>query len=107
ALFPTAWLSAFTDDAEILHAGTAYLRIVGPFYGCFGLGLALYFAAIGAGRPAIAVGAGILRLVVVVAGLHVAADSVSRAVGVIAGGFLLYATMNVPGTKFGSWREPA
>jgi len=27
-----------------------YLRIVGPTYGCFGLGLALYFASQGAGR---------------------------------------------------------
>ena len=34
----------------MLEAGSAYLRIVGPFYGLFGLGLALYFASQGAGR---------------------------------------------------------
>ena len=30
--------------------GSQYLRIVGPFYGFFGFGLALYFASQGAGR---------------------------------------------------------
>ena len=34
----------------MLQAGAAYLRIVGPAYGFFGLGLALYFASQGAGR---------------------------------------------------------
>jgi Na+-driven multidrug efflux pump len=34
----------------MLEAGSRYLRIVGPFYGMFGLALALYFASQGAGR---------------------------------------------------------
>jgi Na+-driven multidrug efflux pump len=34
----------------MLAAGAQYLRTVGPFYGLFGLGMALYFAAQGAGR---------------------------------------------------------
>ena len=34
----------------MLDVGTHYLRIVGPFYGFFGVGLALYFASQGAGR---------------------------------------------------------
>ena len=33
----------------MIAAGSAYLRIVGPFYGFFGLGMALYFASQGAG----------------------------------------------------------
>src|SRR5256885_4978850 len=50
AAFPGAWLSLFDRDPAMLEAGSAYLRVVGPFYGMFGLGLALYFASQGAGR---------------------------------------------------------
>jgi putative MATE family efflux protein len=50
AAFPTAWLSLFDTDPQMLEAGAAYLRTVGPFYGMFGLALSLYFASQGAGR---------------------------------------------------------
>jgi putative MATE family efflux protein len=50
AAFPAAWLSLFDTDPTMLDAGSRYLRIVGPFYGMFGLALALYFASQGAGR---------------------------------------------------------
>ena len=35
---------------QMLEAGVQYLRVVGPFYGFFGVGLVLYFASQGAGR---------------------------------------------------------
>ena len=50
ALWPQAWIGQFSTDASVIETGTAYLRLVGPFYGFFGLGLALYFASQGAGR---------------------------------------------------------
>ncbi len=50
AAFPRAWLSLFDTDPAMLDAGTRYLHIVGPLYGLFGLGMALYFASQGAGR---------------------------------------------------------
>src|SRR6266852_9735472 len=50
AAFPRAWLSLFDTDPAMLDAGTRYLHIVGPAYGLFGLGMALYFASQGAGR---------------------------------------------------------
>ncbi len=50
AAFPVAWLSLFDTNPEMLEAGAGYLRIVGPFYGMFGLALSLYFASQGAGR---------------------------------------------------------
>ena len=34
----------------MLDAGSRYLHVVGPAYGLFGLGMALYFASQGAGR---------------------------------------------------------
>lgn len=66
ALFPDAWLRLFGQDPRMLAAGAAYLRAVGPAYGFFGLGLALYFASQGAGRLFWPVAAGLLRLVVAV-----------------------------------------
>src|ERR1700722_4129832 len=50
AAAPYAWLSLFDKDPAMLDAGTRYLRMVGPAYGLFGLGMALYFASQGAGR---------------------------------------------------------
>jgi putative MATE family efflux protein len=68
ALFPTAWLSLFDSDPAMIAAGTPYLRIVGPFYGFFGLGMALYFASQGAGALAWPLLAGLFRLVIAVVG---------------------------------------
>jgi putative MATE family efflux protein len=50
AAFPKAWLSLFDTDPGMIEAGTRYLHAVGPAYGLFGLGMALYFASQGAGR---------------------------------------------------------
>jgi len=50
AAAPRAWLSLFDNDPAMIDAGTRYLHAVGPVYGLFGLGMALYFASQGAGR---------------------------------------------------------
>ena len=68
ALFPAAWLSLFASDPAVIEAGTQYLRIVGPFYGFFGLGMALYFASQGAGALTWPLLAGLLRMLVAVGG---------------------------------------
>ena len=68
ACFPHLWLGLFSTNPDVLVVGTMYLRMVGPTYGCFGLGLALYFAAQGTGRllwPLLASGA---RLVIAAGG---------------------------------------
>jgi Na+-driven multidrug efflux pump len=64
AIFPTAWLGLFSDDANVLAVGSLYLRTVGPFYGLVGLGMALYFASQGARRVGVPVLAGTARLVI-------------------------------------------
>lgn len=50
ALFPRPWLMLFGHDPVMLETGAHYLRVVGPLYGFFGVGLVLYFASQGAGR---------------------------------------------------------
>ena len=68
AVAPDAWLGLFSADPAVLSTGATYLRIVGPTYALFGLGLALYFAAQGAGRLLPALLAGLARLLIVVGG---------------------------------------
>ena len=68
AIFPAAWVGLFSSDASVLEAGSSYLRIVGPFYPFLATGVALYFASQGAGRMAMPVIAGTLRLALALAG---------------------------------------
>ena len=72
ALFPAAWLGLFGDDPQMIAAGSAYLRAVGPFYGCFGFGLALYFASQGAGKLLWPLLAGFARMGVAIGGGYIA-----------------------------------
>ena len=68
ALYPAAWLRLFDSDPAMLETGSAYLRAVGPFYGCFGFGLALYFASQGAGKLLWPLIVGFVRVAVAVGG---------------------------------------
>lgn len=66
--WPHAWVALFSDDPTTIQTGVAYLRLVGPAYGFFGLGLALYFASQGAGRLFWPLAASITRMVIAVVG---------------------------------------
>ena len=62
ALFPGLWMGLFTNDDEIIRVGALYLQIVGPIYGFYGLGMALYFATQGFGSVIWTVTAHAVRL---------------------------------------------
>ena len=68
AAAPFAWLSLFDNDAAMIDAGSRYLHAVGPVYGLFGLGMALYFASQGAGRLLWPLLANFARLVIAAVG---------------------------------------
>jgi Na+-driven multidrug efflux pump len=68
AAAPRAWLGLFDTDTAMLEAGSRYLHTVGPFYGLFGLGMALYFASQGAGRLLWPLLANLTRLVIAAGG---------------------------------------
>jgi putative MATE family efflux protein len=68
AIWPAAWLRLFDSNPAMLASGSAYLRAVGPFYGFYGLGFALYFASQGAGRLLWPLLAGLLRLIIATGG---------------------------------------
>ena len=65
---PGAWSELFSSDQAVLEASGAYLRIVGPFYPVLGVGIALYFASLGAGRVLRPVLAASVRLAIALAG---------------------------------------
>jgi len=71
-LAPGAWMSLFGADATMNAVGAHYLHVVGPFYGFFGLGLALYFASQGAGRLGWPLIAALLRVAIATGGGYVA-----------------------------------
>jgi Na+-driven multidrug efflux pump len=97
AVQPSLWLGLFSDDPEVSRLGATYLRIVAPFYVCFGLGLGLFFVCQGYGRGFAAMLANIVRLLVSV-GTGVAAVAwfglgTSGLFMAIAFGFCIYAAL--------------
>ena len=97
ALAPAVWMGLFSDDREIVRIGTWYLRIVGPIYGFYGLGMALYFATQGLGSVVWTVAANAVRLVASAVCALIAVYWLDLgAVGffiAIAGGFCAYAAL--------------
>ncbi|HYF07646.1 MAG TPA: MATE family efflux transporter [Acetobacteraceae bacterium] len=67
-LFPTGVARAFTGDAAVSALAATALSVIGPALPFFGVGMALYFAAMGAGRMAWPVMAGLSRVVLAVGG---------------------------------------
>jgi putative MATE family efflux protein len=72
ALFPEGWLRLFTSDATAVAVGSDYLRIVGPAFGFFGLGVGMYFALLGANLLFWPMVGAVLRTAIAVAGGAVA-----------------------------------
>jgi putative MATE family efflux protein len=72
AIAPRAWLSLFGAEPEMIDAGSRYLQAVGPVYGLFGLGMALYFASQGAGRLLWPFLANMARLIIAAGGGYIA-----------------------------------
>jgi len=68
AFFPRAWLGLFSTDPVMLDVGARYLQTVGPTYGLFGLGMALYFSSQGAGRLRWPLLANFVRLLIAAGG---------------------------------------
>jgi putative MATE family efflux protein len=106
--FPQLWLGLFSTDPDVLAVGTTYLRIAGPTYGCFGLGLALYFALQGAGRLLWPLLAGGARLVIAAGGGWLAmrwgAGSLPTLFTAIAVAFIVYAMIIARAMRANAWR---
>ena len=106
ALFPHAWLSLFGGDVHMLGYGALYLQIVGPFYGLFGGGLALYFASQGAGKLAWPMLAAVTRLVIAGGGGWLAVTTFGSTAGLfaaIAFALVVFGAINAASITSGAW----
>jgi putative MATE family efflux protein len=106
AAFPRAWLSLFGSDPAMLDAGSRYLHAVGPFYGFFGLGLALYFASQGAGRLLWPLVANCIRFVIAVGGGWLALQWTGGLSGVfaaLAAALVVFGLINAISIADGAW----
>ena len=99
ALRPGLWIALFSNDADVALLGTLYLRIVGPAYLFFGLGLGLFFVMQGVGRGVVAMNANAIRMMTsagcglaAVYWLHLGAAGFFAA---IASAFCIYAVLLV------------
>jgi putative MATE family efflux protein len=97
ALRPELWIGLFSNEDEVARLGTLYLRVVGPVYVCFGLGLGLFFVAQGVGRAVVGMNANAVRMIVSAAGSLVAIYWLDLGVvgffTAVAIGFSLYAAI--------------
>ena len=106
AVWPRAWLGLFSDDPGMLAVGTQYLRIVGPAYGFFGLGLALYFASQGAARLFWPLVGGVVRMLIGVFGGWLAlrlTGSLEWVFAALALGLFVYGVMLFTAILRGAW----
>ncbi|MFT3780347.1 MAG: MATE family efflux transporter [Ottowia sp.] len=110
AIWPQVWLGLFSDDPDVLSVGAAYLRLVGPFYGFFGMGWALYFASQGARRLKWPLLAGLLRLVLSVGGGWLAlrlTGSLDGFFAIAAFAMVLYGAIILTAIWSGTWFRTA
>jgi Na+-driven multidrug efflux pump len=109
AIWPVAWLGLFGDDPRMIETGSHYLRIVGPAYGFFGLGLSLYFASQGAGRLIWPLMAGLLRLVIAIGGGWIAlrlTGSLTWLFAALTTALVIYGVMLASAVASGVWFRP-
>ena len=108
-LWPDLWARLFTQDAAVLEHARQYLRIVGPVFPLFGVGLTLYFASQGAGRVLGPVLASAVRLALVVGAGWVLAGTQPTSETLfllVAGAMAVYGTLTALAVKITSW-QPA
>jgi len=109
AIWPEAWLGLFGADPGMLATGVAYLHSVGPVYGFFGLGLSLYFASQGAGKLFWPLTAGLMRLIIAVAGgwlMLRLTGSLGWMFAALALGLIVYGVSLVGAVMSGTWFKP-
>ncbi|RZT32401.1 MATE family efflux transporter [Cupriavidus agavae] len=106
-LAPAQFAGLFTRDAEVAAIAARALSWVGPAFGGFGLGMALYFASMGAGRMRWPIVAGLCRiglaagggwLLANVGGMGIDGHFLGVALGITA-----YGLVTAMGVRKGEW----
>jgi putative MATE family efflux protein len=107
SLFPGPLALAFANDPEVVAIATRALGIIGPALPAFGLGMALYFAAMGAGRMLWPVMAGLSRIVLAVGGGWLFGTAMGGGLEgqflAVALGITAYGAINAAAVRPGVW----
>jgi putative MATE family efflux protein len=106
ALAPDLWAHLFTSDEAVLENARQYLRLAGPSFPFFGLGLTLFFASQGAGKVLGPVLGGSARLGVVAAvAIFFGADDLGTAgcFALVAAGMCVYGISTATAVWFTPW----
>lgn len=108
ALFPNSWMELFSHDKEVIAAGALYLRTMGPFYWCVGLGFVLYYCSQGIGRMAWSYAGSVLRLsIVAIAGtisLHVLHGDAAMLYKVVVAAMVISCAVTMFGVAGSDWQ---
>lgn len=111
AIFPMFFATMFASDAEVAEIAARALRIIGPAFGGFGLGMAMYFAALGAARMAYPIAAGLSRLAIAVGGGWLLGDALGMGMEgqflAVALGVTAYGVLTAAAIRPGVWGPAA
>jgi putative MATE family efflux protein len=106
AISPDLWAGLFTSDEQVLEVARQYLRIAGPAFPFFGLGLTLYFASQGSGKMLGPVAAALVRplLVAGVGGWMVTQGLGAQSYfGLVAGSLVAYGLATALAVRLTRW----
>jgi putative MATE family efflux protein len=105
---PQLWIGIFSHAPDAMSTGQTYLRIVGPFYGCVGAAMILYFSSQGAGRMLWPFVGGIIRLLLATVGSWMAVHQFGAGLAglswMIAASFVVFCLLNAVVLRRGAWR---
>lgn len=108
ALWPATFAAAFSSDPEVLAIATRALTFIAPAFGAFGLGMALYFASMGAGRMLWPFAGAVARISVAVLGGWLLADVLGWGLDgqflAVALGITAYGAVTALGIRPAVWR---
>ncbi|MGZ3236762.1 MAG: MATE family efflux transporter [Burkholderiaceae bacterium] len=111
ALFPRLWVGQFSQEAEVIAAGSLYLQIMGPFYWCIGLGLILYYCSQGIGLMRWSYTGSLLRLAIVsiigTATVHAFHAEIASLYWIMASGMVVSCAITVFGIAYSDWKPLA
>jgi Na+-driven multidrug efflux pump len=104
---PAMFAALFTSDPEVLRIATRALTFIAPAFGAFGLGMALYFASMGAGRMAWPVGGAVSRIGLAVGGGWLLTDTMDLGLdgqfAAVAAGITAYGLVTALGVRRRIW----
>lgn len=107
-LYPGQFAGFFSQDVAVVAIAARALGIIGPAFGGFGLGMALYFAALGTGRMTWPAAAALARIALATGGGWLLGDVLGLGLDgqfiAVAAGITAYGGVIASSVRPGVWR---